>query len=202
MFHCSFTICWNLRGTKNGFLTVFLTAFLTVRKILCLFCRWQPYFFVSVPRRPPPPDGAFGLRHPRFTPPASTLFPLLIFFFFFTLYPIFQFLFFFCTSLSVHLSFLFLFMRIFMCTYRLAFGTQRHQLPLTLFPCICLFVHSFFSSFVLYMLGCMFLYAWIPLHAHSFFMYTLAYIFNFTKCICLPDVVYFFVYIFMCVFCC
>lgn len=127
----------------------------------------------SVPRRPPPPDGVSGLRHPRFTPPASTLFPLLTFFFFFIFtFPFsnfFQFLFFFCISLSVHLSFLFLFMRIFMCTYRLAFGTQRHQLPLTLFPCICLFVHSFFSSFVLYMLGCIFLYTWIPLHAHSFF---------------------------------
>lgn len=128
-------------------------------------------------------------------------FPYSHFFLFYFISP-FSIPFLFCTSLSVHLSFLFLFMRIFMCTYRLAFGTQLHQLPLTLFPCICLLVHSFFSSFVLYMLGCIFLYAWIPLHAHSFFMYTLAYIFNFTKCICLPDVVYFFVYIFMCVFCC
>ena len=35
-----------------------------------------------------------------------------------------------------------------------------------------------------------------------FCMHTLACIFNFTKCICLPDVMYFFVYIFMCVFYC
>lgn len=123
----------------------------------------------SVPRRPPPPDGAFGLRHPRCTPPTSTFFPLLTFFSFLLYIPFFNSFSFFCISLSVHLSFLFLFMRIFMCTYRLAFGTQRHQLPLTLFPCICLLVHSFFSSFVLYMLDCIFLYAWIPLHAHSFF---------------------------------
>lgn len=156
----------------------------------------------SVPRRPPPPDGASGLHHPYCTPPTSTFFPLLTFFSFLLYIPFFNSFSFFCISLSVHLSFLFLFMRIFMCTYRLAFGTQLHQLPLTLFPCICLFVHSFFSSFLLYMLGCIFLYAWIPLHAHSFFMYTLAYIFNFTKCICLLDVVYFFMYIFMCVFCC
>ena len=152
----------------------------------------------SVPRRPPPPDGASGLHHPYCTPPTSTFFPLLTFFSFLLYIPFFNSFSFFCISLSVHLSFLFLFMRIFMCTYRLAFGTQLHQLPLTLFPCICLFVHSF----LLYMLGCIFLYAWIPLHAHSFFMYTLAYIFNFTKCICLLDVVYFFMYIFMCVFCC
>lgn len=95
-------------------------------------------------------------------------FPYSHFFIFYFISP-FSISFLFCTSLSVHLSFLFLFMRIFMCTYRLAFGTQLHQLPLTLFPCICLLVHSFFSSFVLYMLGCIFLYAWIPLHAHSFF---------------------------------
>lgn len=98
----------------------------------------------SVPRRPSPPDGASGLRHPRCTPPTSTFFPLLTFFSFLLYIPFFNSFSFFCISLSVHLSFLFLFMRIFMCTYRLAFGTQRHQLPLTLFPCICLLVHSFF----------------------------------------------------------
>lgn len=118
----------------------------------------------SVPRRPSPPDGASGLRHPRCTPPTSTFFPLLTFFSFLLYIPFFNSFSFFCISLSVHFSFLFLFMRIFMCTYRLAFGTQRHQLPLTLFPCICLFVHSFFFFFCA-------VYAWLYI---SLYLDTLA----------------------------
>ena len=99
-------------------------------------------------------------------------------------------------------------MRIFMCPYRLTSGAQQHQLPLTFPPCVCLLVHSFFSSFALYMLGCILFCSWIPLRAHSLFyfflaffcMHTLACIFNFTKCICLPDVMYFFcVYLYVCI---
>lgn len=164
----------------------------------------------SVPRRPPPPDGASGLHHPYCTPPTSTFFPLLTFFSFLLYIPFFNSFSFFCISLSVHLSFLFLFMRIFMCTYRLAFGTQLHQLPLTLFPCVCLLVHSFFPYFALYMLGCILFCSWIPLRAHSLFCFFLAFF------VCIPLRIYlisqsvyacrtlciFFVYIFMCVFYC
>ena len=159
------SICRNLRGTKNGF----LTAFLTVRKNPVSFLPLAALFL-----RLRCPDALRRLTaSPGYVIPAVHFqlllsFPYSHFFLFYFISP-FSIPFLFCTSLSVHLSFLFLFMRIFMCTYRLAFGTQRHQLPLTLFPCICLLVHSFFSSFVLYMLGCIFLYAWIPLHAHSFF---------------------------------
>ena len=154
---------------KTDFLPLFSPLFSPWEKILRLFCRWQPYFFVFGAQTP---SAAWRRLRATSSPLYTSNFyflPPTHIFFFFTLYPLFQFLFFFCISLSVHLSFLFLFMRIFMCTYRLAFGTQLHQLPLTLFPCICLLVHSFFSSFVLYMLSCIFLYAWIPLHAHSFF---------------------------------
>lgn len=156
----------------------------------------------SVPRRPPPPDGVSGLRHPRCTPPTSTFFPLLTFFFFFTLYPFFQFLFFFlyifiCTFFFSFSFYAYLYVHIAPCFRNATASTTANFISVHMLVCA-----FFFSSFVLYMLGCIFLYAWIPLHAHSFFMYTLAYIFNFTKCICLPDVVYFFMYIFMCIFCC
>lgn len=187
------SICRNLRGTKNGFLTAFLTAFLTVRK--------NPASFLPLAAlllRLRCPDALRRLTAPSgYVIPAVYLQLLLSspyshFFLFYFISPFSIPFLFFCISLSVHFSFLFLFMRIFMCTYRLAFGTQRHQLPLTLFPCICLFVYSFF---LLLCCICLVVYFFIPgypcMHI-LFFMYTLAYIFNFTKCICLPDVVYFF----------
>lgn len=106
--------------------------------------------------------------------------------------------------------FSFSFMRIFMCPYRLTSGAQQHQLLLTFHPCVCLLVHSFFSSFALYMLGCILFCYWIPLRAHSLFCLFLAFF------VCIPLRVFltsqsvyacrtlciFFVYIFMCVFYC
>lgn len=200
-FFCFFaiSICRNLRGTKKRISYRFSHR----EKKSCVFsAAGSLTSSSSVPRRPSPPDGVSGLRHPRCTPPTSTFFPLLTFFSFLLYIPFFNSFSFFCISLSVHLSFLFLFMRIFMCTYRLAFGTQLHQLPLTLFPCICLLVHSFFLLLCCICLAVYFFMPGYPCMHILFFMYTLAYIFNFTKCICLPDVVYSFVYIFMCVFCC
>ena len=203
-FFCFFaiSICRNLRGTKNRFPTAFLTAFLTVRKNPVSFLPLAALLLrLRCPdalRRPPPPDGASGLHHPYCTPPTSTFFPLLTFFSFLLYIPFFNSFSFFCISLSVHLSFLFLFMRIFMCTYRLAFGTQLHQLPLALFPCICLFVHSFFFFFCA-------VYAWLYI---SLCLDTLACTFFF---LCIPLRIYLIsqsayacrtLYIFLCISLC
>ena len=170
-FFCFFaiSICRNLRGTKNRFPTAFLTAFLTVRK--------NPVSFLPLAAlllRLRCPD---ALR--RLTAPPGYIIPtvhlqLLLsspysHFFFFTLYPLFQFLFFFlyifiCTSFFSFSFYAYLYVHISPCFRNATASTAANFISVHMLACA-----FFFSSFVLYMLGCIFLYAWIPLHAHSFF---------------------------------
>lgn len=160
----------------------------------------------SAPRRPPPPGGVSGLCHPRCMPPTFTFFPLLTFFSFLLYIPFFQFLLFFffsffCISLSAHFSFPFL-LCVSLCSH-IASLPERNSIN-----CCRLYFRAYACLYILFflLLRCICLAAYFffisgyPCVHILFFMHTLACIFNFTKCICLPDVVYFFcVYLYVCI---
>lgn len=177
--------------------------------ILCLL---PVGFLLARPRRPSPPDGVSGLRYPRCTPPTSTFFHHSYFFLLTFAFPFANFfsffLFFFFAYLYLHI-FLFLFFYAYLYVFISPHFRSTTASIATNFPSVRMLACAFFFS-----LFCT-VYAWLHtfllldtlactfsfLFLFSLFcMHTLAYIFNFTKCICLPDVMYFFcVYLYVCI---